>query len=269
MGRGGVRLWYWTQTVASAAGTCLVVHGLGEHSGRYHHVAEALNRHRWNVWALDYRGHGRSEGRRGHCGSLHELLDDVGTVITHLKAQPAATPLVLLGHSLGGLIVLTYALECPNDLHAVVASSPALDLATPPPWLKRWVAEVLGPRWPTLAVHNGVHPAWLSHDPASVAAYRRDPLIHDRVTLGGYLAVREAMRWALTHAGQMRAPCLILQAGDDRIVSAAASRRFAEAVGSPGSQYREYPGWFHELFNEVGREDAVGDLTHWLAARHN
>lgn len=268
-GAGGIPLWYWAQPVEGARAACLLVHGVGEHSGRYGHVAEALNRGGMTVWALDYRGHGRSGGRRGHCGRVGELLDDVGRVLAQMRAEHPRLPAVLVGHSLGGLLVLTYAVEHPSAIRAVVASSPALDLAVPPPRATVWVAQLLGPVLPTLTVRNGVHPEWLSHDPAVAAAYRADPLVHPFVTLGGYLAIRGAMARMRARAAQITVPCLILQAGDDRLVSVEASRRFAAQVSSPGSAYRVYAGAFHELFNEAGRQQVFDDLCGWLTAHLN
>ena len=269
VGTGQVSLWYWAQVVEHARAQCLLVHGLGEHSGRYRHVADALNHAGMSVWALDYRGHGRSGGRRGHCGRFHELLDDVGSLAARARADAPGQPTILVGHSLGGLLVLAYALTYPHSLTAVAASSPALDLAAPPPWIERLLAALLGRLWPTCAVPNGVHPDWLSHDPAVVNAYRADPLVHHDVTLGGYLAVRAAMASVRRRAAEMTVPCLILQAGDDRIVSAAASRAFAAAVTAPGSACRVYDGWYHELFNEPDRQQALEALCQWLSTRWN
>jgi len=267
VGRGGVSLWYWAQTVDAARAHGLLVHGLGEHSGRYRHVADALNARRMHAWALDYRGHGRSGGRRGHCQSLDELLDDVDRLVARAQAHAPALPIVLIGHSLGGLLVLAYALNHPRTVRAVAASSPALDLAVPPPMIKRWLAAALGGIWPTLAVPNGVHPDWLSHDPAVVAAYRSDPLVHRDVTLGGYRAVRRGMAEVRRRAAALAVPCLLLQAGDDRLVSAAATRAFAAQVTAPGSALHVYDGWYHELFNETGRREVLDELGRWLTER--
>lgn len=269
VGMGDVPLWYWGQAVDGARARCLLVHGLGEHSGRYRHVAEILNRCCLTVWALDYRGHGRAGGPRGHCGAFRELVDDVDRVLTRMQRDAPPLPVILLGHSLGGLIALAYALDHPQRLRAVVASSPALDVAQPPPWPKRLLADNLGCLWPTLRVANGIHPEWLSHDPAAVEAYGADPLVHRLISLGGYLTVRRAMAQTRARAAELRIPCLILQAGDDRLVSPSASRRFAEQVRSPGSASYLYEGWFHELFNEVDRARVFDDLCRWLAAQLN
>jgi len=269
MGMGNVPLWYGVQAVERARAGCLMVHGVGEHSGRYRHVAEVLNRQRITVWALDYRGHGRSGGRRGHCRAFRELLDDVDRVLTQMLIEHPQQPLILLGHSLGGLLVLAYALERRRPIAAVIASSPALALALQPSWAKRLLAHLVGRLLPALTVPNGVNPAWLSHDPVVVAAYHADPLVHPYVSLGGYLAIQQAMAWTRARAAQMTVPCLILQAGADRVVSPAASRQFAAQVTSAGSAYREYEGWYHELFNEVSRQQVFDDLCQWLRARLN
>ena len=266
---GHPSLWYWMQAVEGARASCLIVHGLGEHSGRYDELAERLTRDHLNVWGLDYCGHGRSEGRRGHCTTPQEILDDIDRVFARMRAAAPQLPLVLFGHSLGGLLVLVYALDHPQALKAVVASSPALDVAHEPPLIKRWLAALLGPILPALGVPNGVHPEWLSHERAVVDAYRRDPLIHHVVSLGGYLGIRRLMARTRARAAELAVPCLILQAGDDRVVSAAASRAFAAHITSPGSALRVYPGFYHEVLNETGREQVLRDLETWLAARLN
>lgn len=266
MGAGNVPIWYWAQARDGAGTSCLIVHGVGEHSGRYTHVAEALGNSGVTVWALDYRGHGRSGGRRGHCRAVGELMDDVGRVLGQMRAECPSVPIVLLGHSLGGLVVLRYALDHAQELAAVVASSPALELALSPSYPKLLLARVFGKLWPRLTVRNDIDPTWLSHDPAVVTAYRTDPLVHHVISIGGYLAIRQAMAHVRARAADLSVPCLILQAGEDRLVSAPATRQFAAQVRSPGSAYREYPGYYHELFNEVGREQVLSDLCAWLTS---
>lgn len=269
-GVGGVSLRYWVQAAQAARGTCVLVHGVGEHSGRYRHVAQALNqRCRLTVAALDYRGHGRSGGQRGHCGTFEELLSDVDLMITQVRKDQPAEKLFLLGHSLGGLIALTYALRNRSKISAVIASSPALELYAPPPVLKRFLARALGGIFPSMSVKNGVDPAILSHDPATVKEYRTDPLVHPYVTFGSYLSTLRAMGWARSHAQEMSIPCLILQAGDDRLVSRPASETFARQVTSVGSTYQVYERFYHEIFNEVDREKVLSDLCQWINARFN
>ncbi|MBI4314011.1 MAG: lysophospholipase [Candidatus Omnitrophica bacterium] len=269
-GIGGIALHHWVQTVEAPRGSCLIVHGVGEHSGRYLHVAQALNLQcRLTAWALDYRGHGRSGGRRGHCGTFQELICDVNSVITHMRSQTPDGPLFLLGHSLGGLIALTYALQNGSRLSGVVASSPALALSVQPPLIKRLLAQTVGRILPTLAVKNDVNPSVLSHDPTVVGDYRTDPLVHHDITLHSYLETVRTMAWTRSHAGQMAIPCLILQAGDDRVVSRQASQAFAQAVRSPGSRSKVYDRFYHEIFNETGRAEVLNDLCRWLNERLN
>ena len=255
--------------VPDARGAVVIVHGLGEHVGRHAHVAARLNAEGWTVVGHDQRGHGSSEGPRGALSQADDFLSDLASVIDIARSRSAG-PLVLLGHSLGGLIASRFVLGAAGaawrrDVDALVMSSPALDPGMNA--LQKGLLAVLGPIAPNLAVNNGLKPAWLSHDPAVVRAYQADPLVHDRVTprlarfiVDGGLAVRAA-------ASAWRVPTLLMWAGSDRCVAPAGSAEFAAAAPSEWVSTREFKPLFHEIFNEPEQAEVFGVLTAWLARR--
>lgn len=250
-------------------GTVLLVHGLGEHIGRYEALAEQLNAAGWNVAGHDQRGHGASGGPRGAIAEADSLLADLGAVIDALHAE-RPLPIVLLGHSMGGVVAARFVAEGLAEqpapwwraVHGLVLSSPAL--AANLNAGQRALLATLKPLAPNLAVGNGIDPAWLSHDPAVVKAYVDDPLVHDRATPrlvrfivdAGAHVRRVAPRWSV--------PTLLLWAGADRCVDPAGSAEFAAAAPSQIVRFRRYPSLAHEIFNEPERDEVFTDLLRWL-----
>ncbi len=264
-----VRRW---RPATPARGQVLIVHGLGEHGGRYAHVAADLQGQGWDVTAYDQRGHGHSAGAQGDIAAADSLLADLARVIDTLRQQLAG-PLVLLGHSLGGLVAARFAAEGlvsqPADwsrpLDGLVLSSPALDpgMSAVQKALLAVVPKVL----PHLRVNNGLKPEWICRDPAVVKAYVDDPLVHDRISglLAQFIAgagpvVQEvAARWSL--------PTLLMWAGADRCVRPEGSARFAAAVPPTVVATREWPGFSHEIFNEPEKAKVLVELNRWLDQR--
>lgn len=267
----GLRLHGHDWPASAARGDVLIVHGLGEHGGRYGHVAAALNAAGWHVHAFDHRGHGRSDGPRGGMPAADSLLADVALAVDAVRTSAArARPLVLLGHSMGGLVAARFAAEAlaaqpaawSRPLDALVLSSPALDPGMNA--AQKLLLATLGALAPGLAVSNGLKSAWISRDPAVVAAYDADPLVHDRVTArlvrfivdGGVQVRAAAPRWRL--------PTLLLWAGADRCVAPAGSRAFADAAPRGVVEAQEFAPLFHEIFNEPEQAQVISALTRWL-----
>jgi len=262
-----VRQW----TVTPARGLVLLVHGLGEHIGRYAALAAWLNQAGWDVAGYDHRGHGASGGARGDIAQPDSLLDDLSVVIDALRHEPQR-PLVLLGHSLGGLIAARFVAEGLSTqraawwrpVDALVLSSPALDPGMN--GVQRALLSVLAPLAPKVAIGNGLNPAWISRDPAVVRAYVDDPLVHNRVTPrmvrfivdAGELVRASAPRWAV--------PTLLMWAGADRCVAPTGSAAFAAAAPPERLTHTCYAQMAHEIFNEPERELPLAELTRWLAA---
>lgn len=253
-----------------ARGTIVIVHGLGEHIGRYAHVAAALNAHRWRVVGYDQRGHGASEGARGRLGAVDDLLVDLAVVIDAVRADPAfVAPLVLLGHSLGGLVAARFvagalapAAAWSRPVDVLVLSSPALDIGMNA--VQKAMLVVLGPIAPNVGVGNGLDARAISRDAAVVAAYQSDPLVHDRISPrltrfivdAGVLVRSLASRWTVS--------TLLLYAGADRLVVPAGSAAFAAAAPRGTVTAREFAPFFHEIFNEPEQAEVLSVLAAWL-----
>lgn len=254
-------------------GTVLIVHGLGEHGGRYAHVAAALAAAGWAVVAYDQRGHGHSAGATGDVAADDSLLQDLSRVIGTLRAGASPDPLVLMGHSLGGLVAARFVAEAlmpqpavwSRAVDALVLSSPALDPGMNV--VQKALLAVVPRVLPHLRAHNGLKPAWISRDPAVVQAYVDDPLVHDRISglLGRFIA--EAGPVVQGAAAQWAVPTLLMWAGADRCVRPEGSARFAAAAPRAVVTAREWPGLAHEIFNEPEQAQVLGELTRWLGAR--
>ena len=253
-----------------ARGAVLIVHGLGEHIGRYEHVAAQLQRCGRHVVGYDQRGHGASEGARGRLGHADDLLRDLAIVIDAVRMRLPG-PLVLLGHSMGGLVAARMVAgglaAAPAAWHrkvnALVLSSPALDPGMS--GAQKLLLSLLGPLAPNLALGNGLQPDWISRDPAVVKAYVDDPLVHDRVTPRLVRFIVDAGASVRAHAAQWRVPTLLLYAGCDRCVAPAGSAAFAAAAPADRVTTQAFPALFHEIFNEPEQEQVFAVLAAWLS----
>ncbi len=267
--RDGVGLAVREWPCAGSRATVLVVHGLGEHGGRYAEVAAHLVERGFRVVAYDHRGHGNSGGLRGRLTREDDLLVDLARVIDAERAAHPA-PLVLLGHSLGGLVAARFVGEALNaspqawsrEVDALALSSPALDAGLSR--VQRALLAVLEPIAPNLAVGNGIKPEWLSRDSAVVAAYRADPLVHDRIAprLARFIADQGAE--VLAAASRWRVPTLAMWAGADRCVAPRGSAAFVASAPKSLVTARAFPALFHEIFNEPERGEVLSVLDRWL-----
>ena len=252
-------------------GTVQIVHGLGEHIGRYEALAAELNAAGWHVVGHDHRGHGRSGGARGTIAGPQSLLADLSAVTDHLRD---GTRLVMLGHSLGGLIAARFVAEgllaraerWQRDVDGLVLSSPALDPGLGP--VQRLLATVMRRLAPDLRLSNGLKPKWISRDPEVVRRYVDDPLVHDRVTARLVEFILRAGALVQSRARAWRVPTLLMWAGADRCVAPAGSVAFAAAAPGTVLTAREFPHLYHEIFNEPERQQVLGEMSRWLTRFH-
>ena len=258
----------WPLQKAPVRGVVLIVHGLGEHAWRYDALAQELNSWGFAVRAYDQFGHGESMGQRGALPSADRLLQDLAEVVDESRARMHDnTPLIVLGHSMGGLVAARFVSLGMRKLDGLVLSSPALDPGLDP--LQRLLLAVLPRLLPNLRVGNGLKPEFISHDAQVVAQYKADPLVHDRISArlakfiadGGPATIACAPSWAL--------PTLLLYAGADKLVDPAGSRAFASAAPPTVLTSRCFDALYHEIFNESepGRRQVLAQLKSWLDAR--
>lgn len=258
--RSGQTLALHDWPLASAAlprAQVLLVHGLGEHAGRYAALAQKLNSWGYAVRAYDQQGHGLSTGARGGITHDDALLGDLADVMAQTREHmPAGLPLILLGHSLGGLVAARFVSLHPQAVDALVLSSPALDPGLNA--LQKVLLATLPRLLPDLRVNNGLDANCLSHDAAVIAAYRADPLVHSKISARLARFIARAGPATVAAASTWAVPTLLLFAGADRLVNPAGSRAFAAGAGAAAAQAvsagtvtaQEFPGLFHELFNE-------------------
>jgi len=263
-----MRLHFAADEVETPRAALMFIHGFGEHCHRYDAMVARLGRRGYSCYRIDVRGHGRSEGARGHVFSFDGYLRDAAALRSEAarRAGPEV-PRFLVGHSNGGLIALHAAARDPAGLRGLVLSSPFLGFQLQVPWLKVVAARAMSKLVPSLGIPTGLDPQTVSHDPEVVEAYATDPL-NVRVASGRWFTETVAAHdGALALARDIRLPVLMKMAGDDRIASLPAARNVFERLGSDDLTWRVYPGLFHEIWFELHNEPPLADLEQWLADR--
>lgn len=244
---------------------CLV-HGLGEHSGRYEHVAKYLTEGGFTLLGLDLRGHGRSEGLRGHIDSIDDYLEDIDGILNEAQAQHPGKPRFLYGHSMGGLLVLNHAIKRQPDLAGVIATGAALHTTLEEQALKLWLANSMSAILPRLKLKSGLVQKDLSHDPEVLKEYKEDPLVHDWGTLSMAKEMAKTIQWTREHASEFRLPLLLMNGSDDRIVYPASCEEFASKVYCDCT-VKMWDGLYHEIHNEPEKAQVMQELVAWLESK--
>ena len=245
------------------------VHGLGEHSGRYSALAADFVKARFTCVSLDLPGHGETSGPRGDIPSWEKLREQIVpamfTATRGLPDQPMELPVVLLGHSMGGIIALDYALAHPKGLSALVLSAPALRTAMPP-WWKLAMANVARVATPSGGFPNGLDPEGLARDPEVVKAYRDDRLVHDRISPRTYFAFMEAAQRCRRDIRGLQVPTLMFTGMADRLVDPKGALEAAAAAPHDMMRFVTWSEAYHETMNDIGREKVIKDMLAWLDA---
>lgn len=277
-----LRLRRW-QPASPRAGV-VVVHGLGDHGLRYGHLAEALAAADVSVAALDLQGHGESEGRRGDIEGFETFAADLASAVALVRADlPEGAPLVVVGHSMGGLVALRYlqgdgrgrpgmpgspsTFGSPRGVTGAVLSAPWLGTAHPIPRWKRTLGELLlrvVPHWP---FRGGVTASQLTRDPAMRRAREEDPLIHDVCSPRLFRGVEEAQQRALDEATGVKVPVLLLVPEADPVADPRAAARLVRRLPAGGCTVVQFPGGLHEPFHDIDRDDVVRRVTEWVVGR--
>lgn len=248
----------------NAKAVICLVHGLGEHGGRYQHVGEFLNSNHVSLFTADLRGHGMSEGKRGHTPSHHMLLEDVEELLMYARAAYNDLPLFLYGHSLGGNIVTNYILrKNTNELKGAIISSPWLALVTEPaPWQLKMARFVSG-FWPSFTQSNQLNIDLLTNDDDVNQAYKSDALVHDKISTRMFAECYREGLWALENGHKNKIPLLIYHGTEDSITSPNASKQFAQSLEKDVTYY-QWEGIKHEPHNDVKKEEVLEMILKWV-----
>lgn len=266
-GSGGIDLYRQSWRPAGTARAVVVnLHGLGDHSGLYPTVVDHMVARDLVVQTFDLRGNGRSAGQRGYVERWDQYLDDLARFLALVEHDDPGRPRFLVGNSLGGLIGLEYALRSPRGLRGVVTvSAPLGELGVPP--LLLTLGRVMSRVWPRFSLETGMDLSGLARDPTVAEQILADPLFHRRGTARLSTEVTGSIARVQAGADSLKVPLLVLHGSDDRMVPPAGSRLFATRAGSPDKRLIEYPGGYHALFADFGREQVLADVAEWIEAR--
>jgi alpha-beta hydrolase superfamily lysophospholipase len=243
-----------------------LVHGFGEYSERYDKWAMRFTANGYLVHALDYRGHGKSDGRRGHINNFDEFLNDVDVLVKESKMLYPELPQFIYGHSLGGNIVTNYILKRENDFKGAILSSPWYKLSFDPSAFMLFLARIMNKAYPKFTQDSKLELNALTHDKKIVDDYIKDPLVHEKISARMYFEIYKAGNWVLKNADKINLPLLIQHGNDDNITSYKASKEFAEKAKSLNKDviYKEWTGLYHELHNELEKDDVFEFVLKWL-----
>ncbi len=252
----------WEPDIPPKAVICLV-HGLGEHCSRYDHVAETFNQAGFALLSFDLRGHGRSEGRRGHAPNYPALMADISQLLNEAASRYPNRPCFLYGHSLGANLAIHYALTERPPLAGVIASAALLRLAYKPPAWKTALLRSMHALQINMTISSGLNDTDLSRDINVIRTYRNDPLTHKRITPSLAVNMLRYGEWNLKHAAEFPVPLLLMHGDADRITSAEAAREFA-AHTIAGCTLKIWEGLYHELHNEPEKQEVLAQILNWL-----
>jgi len=263
--RDGTQLHCTDYFPASPAHSGIVfMHGLGEHSGRYAHLAAFFCERGFAVRTYDHRGHGKSSGKRGDIPHLNSLLDDAHQIVQdwQVSCPTSVTRQLLLGHSMGGLFAAKFAITKVCTLHGLILSAPALAIYMN--FVEQSLLKVLSAIAPAITLSNGLKTKYLSHDPEVVTSYCNDPLVHDRISARLLNSMLFTMHDVFSHASSLDLPTLLLVAGQDKLVDSSGSLRFAQASPDNYLRLHTYENLYHEIFNELDAKAVFNDVGIWL-----
>ncbi|WP_437192846.1 lysophospholipase [Planctomicrobium sp. SH527] len=261
----GLRIYSCVHAPATINGTILLTHGMGEHSGRYGHLIHGLTSANFAVVRFDLRGHGRSDGARGHAPDYEVLMDDITMMFHWARARFPNKPYIMYGHSLGGNLVANWVLRRRIEsaiVSGAILSSPWFRLTDNPSPMKIQLIKSIAGFWPTFAIPAKFRPRRLMRNETAIEAYVKDPLIHRRVTVNMASQAFDAGIWALDHASEFPIPSLCLHGSADTITSPIATAQFSEHA--PNSTMRLWPNLVHEPHNEPEWREVVAEIVTWV-----
>ena len=261
--RDGLKVHALHWAVENPRAVVALVHGLGDHCGRYDNLATYFNEKQVAVLAFDQLGHGKTEGRRGFAPSTDLLLDEISYLLSEAYFRYPHKPVFLYGHSMGGNLVLTHALRRSAQLRGVIASAPWIRLAFQPPAWRVWLGRLVRNVLPALRQPNNLNPKHICRDPEVVEAYENDPLVHDFITPALGVGMLEQAAWLDQYQGAFRVPLLLMHGTGDRITSAEATEAFAGRVEG-AVEFKDWEGFYHEIHHEKEQQEVFDYTLRWM-----
>lgn len=263
----GIKLsgYIWEPKETSKA-VIILVHGFGEYSERYDYWAKQFNEKGFVVHAIDYRGHGKSDGRRGHINQFDDFINDIDVLVKESKKLYPDLPQFIYGHSLGGNIVTNYILKRDNNFKGAVISSPWYKLSFDPSALMLFFTRIMNKAYPRFTQNAKLDVKALTHDKEIVEAYIADPLVHEKISAKMFYEIYNAGHRVLENTDKISLPVLVQHGNDDKITSYKASKEFAEKANKINKDvaYKEWDGMYHELHNEIGKDKVFEFVAQWL-----
>jgi acylglycerol lipase len=258
----GLKMFAKALEIENPKAIIIIVHGMGEHIARYHHVAEFFNKNGFSVYGFDHRGHGKSEGKRGHTPSYEQLLKDVDVFVNKIKADNPNKNILLYGHSMGGNVCLNYLMKKSNNIKAATISAPWIKLAFEPPAIKVVLGNLMVNIYPSLTQPSGLNPNHISRDKAEVEKYINDKLVHDKISAGFFVNTYKAGYYILENPNDLKTPIFLIHGTGDQLTSHKASEEFAEK--SKKVNLKIYKDLYHELHNEPEKEEVLNDVLQFF-----
>lgn len=266
LSQDGLKLYYRSWLPENAESVVCIVHGLGEHAGRYLHVGDFLSKNGSAVFALDLRGHGLSQGKRGHAKSYDLLLSDIEELLKTARAEYTELPLFLMGHSMGGNLVANYMIRMnTNDIAGFILSSPWFKLAFEPPKWKLELGRFITGVFPGFTQPNGLIAQQISKDPEVVKAYVEDPQVHNHISAGLFTHITTAGEYAMEHVDEITTEGLIYHGNADKITDWNSTKSFAERCAT--AEWHELENVYHEPHNDLEKDKVLDLILNWITAR--
>jgi len=241
----------------------LMVHGMGEHSTRYKHMAEFFAANNIGMFTYDHVGHGKSDGKRGHVGQYEFLLDDIDTMLAKMKAAYPDIPHLVYGHSMGGNLVLNYGIRRKPAVNGLIVSGPWLKLAIKVPGFRLKLAKMMNSIYPKYTEKTALNGHGVTRDKECAEAYNNDPLVHGEISTRFFFGIHSAGLWAIENAAKLQLPTLLMHGDDDQITLFDASKEFAQNA-KDNVQFKPYPKLYHELHNEPEKVEVLKDILAWI-----
>lgn len=263
----GQELFYRIYRPPRVKGILVLVHGLGEHCGRYEDFSRYLARKGWGVYLYDQRGHGKTPGLRSYVNDFEDLVTDLHAFIRFAQSKENDQKTFLFAHSFGGQVCINFLAQHPRMVNGAVLSSPNIRLAIQVPWIKRVLCRWTSILLPSLNIPHDVNPKNISHDKGVVEAYKNDRLVQNKMSLRLGTVLLENLDIIGDLAHKIKLPCLLFHGSEDKITCPKGTEEFFENIRSKDRELIIYPGLFHETLNEIGKEKVYQDVAEWLEER--